>query len=178
MTKIVIKKTRNYINNKDMHDALVEYKDRVTKALETNTVKPRIPNYLGECFYKIATRFASKPSFASYSWKEEMIGDAVMNMIQYIDNYNTEYKNPFAYFTQYARNAFIRRINKEKHEQEIKVMNGIRQGLISELDGSPVSFGTEKLEYKEQNVGNSKKSLPKPQKIPKVSILNFVESKE
>ena len=50
-----VKKNPHYVNNKDFHDALVAYNMRMDAAKENGTPLPRISNYLGECFLKIAS---------------------------------------------------------------------------------------------------------------------------
>ena len=83
--------------------------------------KPPIPNYLGECFLKIATHLSYKPNFVNYMFREDMISDGIENCVQYIHNFDPEKsKNPFAYFTQIIHYAFLRRIGKEKKQLEIK----------------------------------------------------------
>jgi len=50
-----------------------------------------------------------------------MISDGIENCVQYIHNFNPERsQNPFAYFTQIIHFAFLRRIQKEKKQLEIK----------------------------------------------------------
>lgn len=50
-----------------------------------------------------------------------MIGDAIENIIQYYRNFDpAKSKNPFAYFTQIAYYAFLRRILREKRQSYIK----------------------------------------------------------
>jgi hypothetical protein len=50
-----------------------------------------------------------------------MISDGIENCVQYIHNFNPERsQNPFAYFTQIIHYAFLRRIQKEKKQLEIK----------------------------------------------------------
>ena len=50
-----------------------------------------------------------------------MISDGIENCLQYIDKFDPEKsKNPFAYFTQIIYYAFVRRIIKEKKQQQIK----------------------------------------------------------
>jgi len=54
-------------------------------------------------------------------FRDEMISDGVENCIQYIDNFDPEKSsNPFAYFTQIIYYAFLRRIQKEKRQLDIK----------------------------------------------------------
>jgi len=119
---MMIKRKRvNYVNNAEFLACLVDYKSKVREAEETGDPPPPIPNYIGECVYKIATRLASKPNFSGYSYKEEMISDGLENAIQAIGNFNPEKSsNPFAYFTQIIWYAFLRRIEKEKKQLYIK----------------------------------------------------------
>ena len=54
-------------------------------------------------------------------FKEDMISDGIENCVQYIHNFDPEKsKNPFAYFTQVIHYAFLRRIQKEKKQLDIK----------------------------------------------------------
>lgn len=110
-----------YVDNKRFYQEMKIYIDLCREAEEQDDEYPQIPNYLGECFYKIATKLATKPNFANYSYKEEMIGDGIENCIHYVRSFNPDkYQNPFAYFTQVVWNSFIHRINKEKKQQYVK----------------------------------------------------------
>ena len=111
----------HYVNNKDSLDAIIEYKKSVKEAEEQGLPKPRITNYLGECFLKIANHLSFKPNFVNYIFKDDMISDGIENCVQYIHNFNPEKsQNPFAYFTQIIYYAFLRRIQREKRQLEIK----------------------------------------------------------
>jgi len=114
-------KTEYYVNNKEFLEAIVEYKRKVELAKKKGKSKPLVPNYIGECFLKIATHLSYKPNFVNYMFREDMICDGIENCLQYIDNFDPEKsKNPFAYFTQIIYYAFLRRIQKEKKQMEIK----------------------------------------------------------
>ena len=115
------KRAEHYVNNKEFLAAIVEYKEKVALAAERGEEKPRITNYLGECFLKIATHLSFKPNFVNYMFKDDMVCDGIENCVQYINNFNPEKsKNPFAYFTQIIHYAFLRIIQKEKKQLEIK----------------------------------------------------------
>ena len=115
------KKTEYYVNNKEFLEAITVYRNAVIKAREAEDPRPRVPNYIGECFLKIATHLSYKPNFVNYMFREDMICDGIENCLQYIDNFNPEKSsNPFAYFTQIIYYAFLRRIQKEKKQMEIK----------------------------------------------------------
>ena len=114
-------KTEYYVNNREFLEAIVAYKGRLRSAEESESDRPRVPNYIGDCFLKIATHLSYKPNFVNYMFREDMICDGIENCLQYIDNFNPEKSsNPFAYFTQIIYYAFLRRIQKEKRQLEIK----------------------------------------------------------
>lgn len=115
------KRSEHYVNNKEFLAAIIDYKDQIVIAQNRDLPKPRIPNYIGECFLKIATHLSYKPNFVNYMFKDDMVCDGIENCIQYINNFNPEKsQNPFAYFTQIIHYAFLRRIQREKKQLEIK----------------------------------------------------------
>lgn len=123
------KKSEHYVNNKDFYAALVEYNSKVVYAKENDLPKPKVSNYIGDCFVRIANHLAYKPNFVNYMFKDEMICDGIENCIQYIDNFDIKRTNPFAYFTQIVYYAFLRRIAKEKKQLEIKTKIIERSGF-------------------------------------------------
>ena len=139
------KKSEHYVNNKELLEALIVYRTKVAHAKENNLPKPRITNYLGQCFLKIATHLSYKPNFVNYMFKEDMISDGIENSIQYIHNFDpAKSQNPFAYFTQIIHYAFLRRIQREKRQLEIKNKILERSGYSevfedNSLDGSNYS---------------------------------------
>jgi|TARA_R110000796_G_scaffold65186_10_gene150794 DNA-directed RNA polymerase specialized sigma subunit len=133
----VIKKVKkNYINNAEFFEAVKAYKKQCVEAESAGESIPRIPNYIGECVFKIATRLASRPNFSGYSYKEDMISDGLENAIQALGNFDPDKSsNPFAYFTQIIWYAFLRRIDKEKKQMYIKhkvVENSVIHGTAIE----------------------------------------------
>ena len=115
------KRSEHYVNNKEFLSALIKYREDKEIAEIQGKPKPPIPRYIGECFLKIANHLSFKPNFVNYMFKEDMISDGIENCVQYIHNFNPEKsQNPFAYFTQIIHYAFLRRIQKEKKQLEIK----------------------------------------------------------
>jgi len=105
----------HYVNNEKFLEEMKNFREMVIKSKEIEGKRPRVPEYIGECIFKIASRLARKPNFTSYTFKDDMISDAVENCLLYIDNFDPEKSsNPFAYFTQIIYYAFLRRIQKEK----------------------------------------------------------------
>ena len=155
------KKSEHYVNNKQLLEALIVYREKVAAAKENDEPKPRITNYLGECFLKIATHLSYKPNFVNYMFRDDMISDGIENCVQYIHNFNPEKsRNPFAYFTQIIHYAFLRRIQKEKKQLEIKTKIIEKSGFDevmtvddSALSGSSSDYNTIKdnITYKNNN---------------------------
>jgi DNA-directed RNA polymerase specialized sigma subunit len=158
---MVRKKSEHYVNNKQLLEALIVYRAKVATAKENDLPKPRITNYLGECFLKIATHLSYKPNFVNYMFREDMISDGIENCVQYIHNFDPEKsRNPFAYFTQIIHYAFLRRIQKEKKQLEIKTKIIEKSGYDevmtvddSSLAGSSSDYNTIKdnITYKNNN---------------------------
>ena len=120
-TKKDPKKAEHYVNNKEFTLAVSEFNEKVKLAESKGKEPPRMTEYIGECIYKIATRLSTRPNFINYTYRDEMICDAIENCIQYIGNFNTEKSNnAFAYVTQICYYAFLRRIQKEKKQVFIK----------------------------------------------------------
>jgi len=118
----------HYVNNKEFSLAVVDYCNRLQKAQKQKSKKiPVIDDYIAECFLKIAEGLSHKSNFIRYTYREEMVMDAVENCLKAIKNYDIETAtrtgtpNAFAYFTQIAWYAFLRRIDKEKKQQDIKL---------------------------------------------------------
>ena len=111
----------HYIDNKEFLAKISAYRESRIEAEESGEPKPRVTNYIGECFVKIANHLAYKSNFVNYTFRDEMILDGIENCLTYMDNFNPEKSsNPFAYFTQITYYAFIRRIQKEKRQMETK----------------------------------------------------------
>ena len=133
---MVRKKSEHYVNNRELLEALIVYRAKVANAKENDLPKPRITNYLGECFLKIATHLSYKPNFVNYMFREDMISDGIENCVQYIKNFNPEKSsNPFAYFTQIIHYAFLRRIQKEKRQMDIRGKLIERSGFEEVMTG-------------------------------------------
>ena len=121
MARKSTKKKEHYVDNKKFLAELIIYRQQITEAEEAGDPKPRVSNYIGECFLKIATHLSYRPNFINYMYREDMIGDGIENCIQYIHNFDPDKsKNPFAYFTQIVYYAYLRRIAKEKRQQSIR----------------------------------------------------------
>ncbi len=169
------KRSEHYINNKEFSLAVIDYVNAANAAISIGEEAPRITNYIGECFMKIAEGLSRADNFIRYSYRDEMIMDGVENCVKAIINFDrssfedrkskvtvlfkdglspdeleflgkehgsptksvkrwykewlagevkspqTSRPNAFAYFTQIAYFAFLRRIAKEKKQYDIKL---------------------------------------------------------
>tara|TARA_B100001093_G_scaffold132574_1_gene125275 strand:+ start:1317 stop:1889 length:573 start_codon:yes stop_codon:yes gene_type:complete len=126
MAKLKPKEKPHYVNNRDFSEAVYDYALSSKTAKEKNLEVPKVTDYIATCFIKIAEGLSHRPNFVRYTYREEMVMDAVENCLRAIGNYNIETAtrtgkpNAFSYFTQICYFAFIRRITKEKKQQDIK----------------------------------------------------------
>jgi DNA-directed RNA polymerase specialized sigma24 family protein len=175
---MAVKSKRHYVNNKDFYDAIVVYKQRLQENPEA-----RVPDYIGQCIMAICTKLSTKPNFIGYSYRDEMIADGIENCISAVAGFNPEKSNnPFAYFTQIAWNAFIRRITKEKKQQYIKHKNVINGMLEASLDEEAFnSIAMTKTQYNEisnEIINSFEKKLTKPKKSSILGIEKFTVEEE
>lgn len=140
--KIKPKDKPHYVNNAQFSQSVVDYCTLVKEAKESGGKQPIIPDYIATCFLKICEGLSHKANFVRYTYREEMVMDAVENCLKAISNYNIEAAtrtgkpNAFSYFTQITWFAFLRRIAKEKKQQDVKMKyltsSGIENFLINE----------------------------------------------
>jgi len=137
--KLKPKQKPHYVDNKKFLVAMTEYRELRIKAEEEGQKRPQVTNYIGECYLKIANHLSYRPNFINYTYRDDMISDGIENCLQYMDNFDPEKsKNPFAYFTQIIYYAFIRRIQKEKKQQQVKqkmIANFGEEQMMDQLDG-------------------------------------------
>ena len=150
------KEKPHYVDNKKFLEAMIEYRDRVERAKSKNRKKPEVTNYIGECFLKIANHLSFRPNFINYTFRDDMISDGIENCLQYMDNFNPDKsKNPFAYFTQIIYYAFIRRIQKEKKQIQIKsklIANAGVENMMDQLKGDDQQYQSQLLDYLQRNL--------------------------
>ena len=136
----------HYVNNANFSHAVVEYVTVLNEARNAGTELPIVPDYIARCFLKIAEGLSHKSNFIRYTYREEMVMDAVENCLKAIENYNLEAAtrtgkpNAFAYFTQISWYAFLRRIAKEKKQQDVKIkymtQSGVEEFIIENGDAT------------------------------------------
>jgi hypothetical protein len=173
-----IKKQKHYINNPDFLQALMDYKAEQKRCKTDKLPDPPIPNYIGECFMKIAEGLSHKPNFINYTYRDEMMSDGIENCLMYFDNFDpTKSKNPFAYFTQIIYYAFLRRIQKEKKQLYVKYKATEQMGILDEFEMLEFEDGTTRQFELYENISEfienyeeakkAKKEVKKPKGIEK-----------
>jgi len=150
------KEKPHYVDNKKFLEAMTEFRLKVITAEEKGKKRPMVTNYIGECFLKIANHLSFRPNFINYTFRDDMISDGIENCLQYMDNFNPEKsKNPFAYFTQIIYYAFIRRIQKEKKQMQIKsklIANAGVENMMDQLVGDDAQYQSQMLDYLQKNL--------------------------
>lgn len=140
----------HYVDNKKLYGEMIHFINECNAAEQAGDERPKIPEYIGECIFKIATRLATKPNFASYTYKDEMISDGIEVCIRYIHNFNPDKSNnPFAYFTQIIYFAFLQRIQKEKKQAYVKAKSFENSAIMNTLvdDGDSPYFTAMQQSY-------------------------------
>ena len=138
--KIKPKDKPHYVNNAQFSQAVVDYVTDLNGARDACVTLPKVPDYIALCFLKICEGLSHKSNFVRYTYREEMVMDAVENCLKAIENYNLEAAtrtgkpNAFAYFTQISWFAFLRRIEKEKKQQDIKMRYMEQSGVETFID--------------------------------------------
>jgi len=126
---------KNYVSNRKFYEEIVKYRALQAEYAAANKPKPPIPNYIGECLLLIASKLSNKPNFIGYSHKEDMIADGIENCVKYLNVFDpARSQNPFAFFTQAIKNAFIRRIKTEKKQFYLKCKATQSFHLTSQLN--------------------------------------------
>ena len=185
----------NYIDNEELLRHLVDYKQRKEK-----DPTAQIDDYTARAIMEIADRFSRRRNFSGYSFREEFVSDGILNVIQYIDNFDpAKSSNPFSYISQILYYSFIRRIQTEKTQTYVRFKSIQKQFMDSnlaelhEMDsteaGKDFTMGNplydnmqEFIDTYENNIKNSKKKTsnePTPRKSRyKGPTLDFEEDDE
>lgn len=180
---MAIKAPVHYVDNKLLFQVLTDFLESV-KEHKKNPVgdPPQTPEYIGECLLQIARRLSNKANFASYTFKDDMISDAVENCLMYMHNFDpAKSKNPFAYFTQIIHFAFLRRIERERRHVYTKYKYAMRQFQIgadhttSEDDsgGSMKAPAWTSYENVHDFIRDYEEKLARPKRKKETPILDF-----
>ena len=180
--KKVRQKKQHYVDNQEFLAAIIKYKEEVDIAEKKGKPKPRVNNYIGGCFLKIATHLSYRPNFINYTYRDEMISDGIENCLQYVKNFNPEKsQNPFAYFTQIIYYAFLRRITKEKKQTHVrnKIIENTQFESWTTMDGDDTAYSVQGFD---PNVMLPDEDVYKPKKKEQPNkpegLENFMDSSD
>jgi hypothetical protein len=144
----------HYVDNKKFLAALIDYRKDIDISTSAGEEIPRVPDYIGECFIKIATHLSYKSNFINYTFRDDMISDGIENCLTAATKFDpSKSSNPFAYYTQIIYFAFIRRIQKEKKHQATKYK------IIENLDLDSIIQQNDESESGRQLIEFLKKQL-------------------
>jgi hypothetical protein len=90
----------------------------------------QMTNNLARMFIKLCERYATRGNVRGYTYNDEMKGQAILQLTQIGLQFDeSKSDNPFAYYTAAVTNSFVRIINLEKRNQNIRddilEMNGM-----------------------------------------------------
>jgi hypothetical protein len=90
----------------------------------------QVTNTLARMYIKLCERYATRGNVRGYTYNDEMKGQAILQLTQIGLQFDeSKSDNPFAYFTAAVTNSFVRIINLEKRNQNIRddllEMNGM-----------------------------------------------------
>ncbi len=108
----------------------------------------QMTNDLARMFIKLCERYATRGNVRGYTYNEEMRGQAILQLTQIGLQFDeSKSDNPFAYYTAAVTNSFVRIINIEKRNQNIRddilEMNGMNPSWTRQnsANGSPMAPG-------------------------------------
>lgn len=140
------KPKNEYINNVELYNAIIDHYNDIAEKLLAGKPQPKLTNYIGESILLICNNLMKSPNFCNYSYKDEMIGDAIENCIRSFYRFDPlKSMNPFAYFTQIAYFAAVRRLKSEKKQKEIKSEIVKNSGILDSMDS--IQQGSDDTEY-------------------------------
>ena len=157
-----VPKGAHYVDNKKFYQALIDYKKLVDASKVAGEDLPIVPNYIGECFIKIATHLSYKGNFINYSFKDDMISDGIENCLTAVSKFDPEKStNPFAYYTQVIYFAFKQQIAKYKMIENMDIDQIISQ------EGGDSEFNSQFIDYLKRQLDTvdiDKREMKKPKK--------------
>lgn len=110
-----------YVSNVELYKTFVDWNKELKKAKKKNEPEPDIPFHIVDSIMRICNKLAYRPNFYNYSYRDDMVGDALENCIRVAKNFDpAKSTNPFSFITTIAWHAFIRRIEAEKKQTYIK----------------------------------------------------------
>lgn len=120
------RKPVDYIDKKEFSKKIEEYVLECQPYIDKKKDPPMIPDDIAKGFLLICENLSHSRNFVNYTYREDMVMDAVENCVKAVHKFNPNAKtksgkpNAFSYFTRIAWNAMVRRIKKEKQDTLVK----------------------------------------------------------
>lgn len=81
----------------------------------------KLSDELAKMLMMLTRKYANRPCFSGYTYKEDMISEALANLCQNALKFNPERsKNPFAFYTSCINNSFLHVLSVEKKHRRIR----------------------------------------------------------
>lgn len=140
--------TVNYVDKQQLYDELCEWKKRRDAAVEAGMPIPRITESIGDYIQKTAVNTASRPNFRRYTWKDDMIGDAIEDCLKAVHKFDPNRvgksgtANPFGFLSLVVWRAFLNRIKYEKKRAagELAMMTDPRFDFFEQSEHNAVQI--------------------------------------
>jgi len=121
--------------------------------------KGQATDTLARMWLKLVDRYATKGNVRGYTYNDEMKGQAILQLSQIGLQFDeSKSNNPFAYYTAAVTNSFVRIINIEKKNQNI------RDDILEMNDLNPSYTRTHQGEWeaalKRENANNENNNTP------------------
>lgn len=176
--------TSYYVDKVKLNAALRDWKIGKQLAEANNTELPSLPDYAARSIIEIATNISRKWNFRGYSFREEMVGDAILNVLKYIGNYDPDAStrsgtpNPFWYISRMCINTFKFRIGSEERQQYYKmaIVSHMADELIGDEDFTSVlPNGTTSAREMFQDMQSKASSYEDKQTIKKTAKKKLIQ---
>ncbi len=139
-------KSSHFVDRQAFYQALVERRRHINEFGE----KPPVTEFIGKCLLDTIKGLSMKHQFIGYSFREEMVMDAVVHCLRYIDSFDPEVStNPFSYFTQTSYYVFLDRIKKERGEQYVKYALMLDSAALKEVSEQPDQYTQHDIDLSE-----------------------------
>ena len=124
MTQPSAVKSYKRAKNPDTPEATSKYyltNSRLLPAVISAKEVGKLSDDLAKMLMMLTRKYAQRPCFSWYTYKEDMISEALANLCQNALKFNPEKsKNPFAFYTSCINNSFLQFLNVEKKHRRIR----------------------------------------------------------
>ena len=116
-----IAENNHYVNNKEILAVMKEYRELYLVTKANDTERPPMPPKVADAIVQIATKMSRMHNFIGYSYRSDMISDAILQLTAKFHLFDPlKSDNFFGYASQLCWNAFIGRIKMEQKQTSIR----------------------------------------------------------